>query len=535
MPAAKPHVGAAKTPYRKDSASVIVYPSAPDRYTLMKDHTPLDRPRSILDPIHGLIRFTDEEFKVVEHSVFQRLGKIKQNGLLYFVFPGARHTRFEHSLGVLFVADAMLRSLVSNSRVAAKKGAATSIGGAQGGQAVDLSELSDDDSKFLYRIARLAALSHDLGHGPFSHTFDKFALSNATLRKLMADSAVSALDPLKDIIISWKAVNEESPVKHEIMSCVFFAQAWSEIGEPEAALAVAAAVLGPKTYDRLTDSRMKRLVPLVHDVIASAPADADRMDYMERDSRSIGVTYGLFDRNRVLKTLLCYKEVTTSGERLRLGLKRSGLRAVENLMQARFQLYTQVFYHKTNGAIQLMLEEIATFARKRGLFVVAGDTVRAVAGSYDELDDEHFLRTLRGKVEGPFRDITEINSLAEQIKRRKLWKRIDECETEREAETLKAHLERLHGTAVASSLKIDTQDPEATKDLAEGARLLERDAGGVYSTSGAPSILAASKLIQSLQEAEQRAIRLYLAKCDSRLASTLRRSAWSFSSPRETH
>src|SRR5213592_3590725 len=63
---------------------------------LMKDHTPLDRTRSILDPIHGLIRFTDEEFRIIEHPVFQRLGKIKQNGLLYFVFPGATHTRFAH-------------------------------------------------------------------------------------------------------------------------------------------------------------------------------------------------------------------------------------------------------------------------------------------------------------------------------------------------------------------------------------------------------------------------------------------------------
>jgi len=402
----------------------------------MKQHTQLDRPRSILDPIHGLIRFTNEEFALIEHPLFQRLGRIKQNGLLSFVFPGARHTRFAHSLGVLFVADGMLRSLVSNSRVSAVKGAVLPLAEAQKGQAIDLSELGDEDSAYLYRITRLAALAHDLGHGPLSHTFDKFALSNATLRALMEDVTVTALSPLKNTIISWKAKDVDSPVKHEIMSCLFFAHAWAEIGDPETAIAVAAAILGPGAYGDLIDGRMRKLVPLVHDLIASAPADADHMDYMERDSRTIGVTYGLFDRNRVFKTLLCYKESdSASDELLRLGLKRSGLRSVENLVQARFQLYLQVFYHKTNVAIQLMLDEISKLAKQAGVFVVSGTTVSAIADWYKDLDDDQFLRILRGKAAGPFVGKAPINSLAEEVANRQLWKRVDECETLSEATT----------------------------------------------------------------------------------------------------
>src|SRR5690606_26305854 len=108
------------------------------------------------------------------------------------------------------------------------------------------------------------------------------------------------------------------------------------------------------------------LVPLMHDLIASAPADADRMDYVERDSRSTGVSYGLFDRGRVLKSLLCFADEQRT---LRLGIKSSGFRAIENFIQARFELFVQVYYHKTNRAIELMLRKIGGIAERAGLTI----------------------------------------------------------------------------------------------------------------------------------------------------------------------
>ena len=77
--------------------------------------------RSTLDPVHGLIRLTPEEVKIIDHPLFQRLRTIKQNGLLHLVFPAATHTRFEHSIGTVFVANSMLDALFHNSRVAASK------------------------------------------------------------------------------------------------------------------------------------------------------------------------------------------------------------------------------------------------------------------------------------------------------------------------------------------------------------------------------------------------------------------------------
>ncbi len=146
---------------------------------------PLPLSRSILDPLHGLIRFTDEEVKVLSSPIFQRLRKIKQNGLLHYVFPSATHTRFEHSLGVLFVADSMLQSLIYNSVASTKKLAKS--GEWLPGQAIDFSKSCEDEetARYIFRVTRLAALVHDLGHGPLSHTFDSFAPKSADVMAII--------------------------------------------------------------------------------------------------------------------------------------------------------------------------------------------------------------------------------------------------------------------------------------------------------------------------------------------------------------
>lgn len=88
----------------------------------MSGVVPLNLVKSVVDPIHGLIRMTREEHDLMNSRVFQRLRGIKQNGLLHLVFPSATHTRFEHSLGVMFVADAILQALYFNSEAERNKG-----------------------------------------------------------------------------------------------------------------------------------------------------------------------------------------------------------------------------------------------------------------------------------------------------------------------------------------------------------------------------------------------------------------------------
>lgn len=103
--------------------------------------------REIRDPVHGFIHRTPLEEEIIDTPLFQRLRRIKQLALASMVYPGALHTRFDHSLGVMHLADRLSERLL-------------------------------DDDRETKRIMRLAALLHDVGHGPFSHVsetiIDKF-------------------------------------------------------------------------------------------------------------------------------------------------------------------------------------------------------------------------------------------------------------------------------------------------------------------------------------------------------------------------
>ena len=101
----------------------------------------MSEPRSIRDPIHGFIRLNEKEADIIDTRAFQRLRNLRQLAFAYLVYPGAVHTRFEHSLGVCHVAGQLAKKL----------------------------EFNDDEA----RLVRLAALMHDMGHGPFSHVSEE--------------------------------------------------------------------------------------------------------------------------------------------------------------------------------------------------------------------------------------------------------------------------------------------------------------------------------------------------------------------------
>lgn len=105
--------------------------------------------KEIRDPIHGMIHLNDGEVRLINHPAFQRLSRIRQLGMTYKIYPGATHTRWEHSLGVMHVADAIMQRL--GQRPLVKK------------------HFEDDEFQRLRQLVRLAALLHDLGHAPFSH------------------------------------------------------------------------------------------------------------------------------------------------------------------------------------------------------------------------------------------------------------------------------------------------------------------------------------------------------------------------------
>lgn len=469
---------------------------------------PLAR-HTFLDPLHGSVRLTDDELKVLDHRLFRRLHNIRQNGLLYLVFPGASHSRFEHSVGVLKVATDIVEAVRINSSIAEEKTprAVCSADDRQPGKASALTQAEHDR---LRAVVRMAGLVHDLGHGPLSHSFDAFAPSSRDIHKVLEEDLPEAsylIEALPD---------PDSRVSHEFMSCVLFAVICSEVGiSPGTAQTVASVILGRPS---LAPEGCMVPLELAADIVASAPADADRMDYLMRDSRSIGVNYGLYDYNRLLKSFLAYSHSET--KTLRLGIKRSGLRAVENFVQARFELFVQVYYHKTNRAVGHMLKEIARLVRERGISPFDWGSLESVIDNYLALSDDIFLRTLRGDMNRWTLPDEEVKAIARSIDERKLWKRVYQGpRSEEVADVIEEEL-------AASRPFVDRIKPEATKDLEKGAAVLFRRDRGIYQQKSGGDWTRESAVIGALHKHEKTLMRVYIRESGGGLQEECRRMAW---------
>ncbi|HWL54802.1 MAG TPA: HD domain-containing protein [Chthoniobacteraceae bacterium] len=248
------------------------------------------RSKVFRDAIHGLISIDDDRdllLDLINTPEFQRLRRVRQLGVSSLTYPNAEHTRFAHSLGVLHVAARILNTLRRR----------------YSGDSTIVSRL---DGK--RRQVKVAALLHDLGHGPFSHAMER-------------------------VFDSGKA--------HEERSQRMFTDELSEIPK----------VLKNRGFTVTEIAETRDLleyheVPFLHDIISSS-LDADRMDYLLRDSHFTGVKYGSFDLEWVLNSFCLGQEPAPDvGPRPRLCLDRQrGQHAAEQLIMARTYMTMQVYGH----------------------------------------------------------------------------------------------------------------------------------------------------------------------------------------------
>jgi hypothetical protein len=247
------------------------------------------RPRVFRDPVHGDIVFPRGPFQrlleqVIDTELFQRLRGIRQTAVMNLVFHGAEHSRFAHSMGAAHVAGLMVDSAVQNSGLPA---------------------LSAEREETI-----LAALLHDVGHGPFSHS-------------------------LEEIIGSGFA--------HERMSVRILASPESEIHR---LLAAHDAGL-PDRLCRLIEHRPGAPRPWTHDIVSSQ-LDADRLDYLARDALMAGIRTHTFDLGRLVRSLVVIDD--------HLVVDARAQDIVEAFLLALDQMYGTAYYHKTVRAASLLLE-----------------------------------------------------------------------------------------------------------------------------------------------------------------------------------
>ena len=277
-----------------------------------------DQPKVLRDPVHNLIAIPGEDRKLIlgllDRPEFQRLRRIRQLGVSLLIYPGAEHSRWAHSLGVQHVARRMLNTLRKRYRGRSEF-------------KVALDELQQHRREIL-----VAALLHDVGHGPFSHVFEK------------------ALPKVKD-------APEGYPKDHEEWSERIIKECFEEyLTKNGVKVDVVAGLINKKNRKNL----------LAKDFISSQ-LDADRMDYLLRDSHATGAKYGEFDLEWLLHTLRIGK-VAVRGEqegRWRLCLDgEKATHAVEEYIQAREFMYVQVYIHKTSRAYEAMLLHILALAAR---------------------------------------------------------------------------------------------------------------------------------------------------------------------------
>jgi HD superfamily phosphohydrolase len=271
----------------------------------------------IRDPIHGFIEPNDWERDIIDHWVFQRLRRIKQLGLTDLVYPGATHTRFEHSLGVMYVAARMFDGIVKHRKQFL----------------IDQLAFDEAGLKRDWTLIRLAALLHDVGHAPFSH----------------ATEGLMPIDPSTGA--EYKHENYSAAAIRFLMMDVIDEHPWSQnhkITASEIADFLDGAASGRNVFWRQ---------------LISGHIDADRADYLLRDSYHAGVEYGKYDLNRLLVTMTVGLDETGSCV---IAVDEGGLHAAEGLILARYMMFTQVYYqhtrrafdHHTTGFLKsLLLEE----------------------------------------------------------------------------------------------------------------------------------------------------------------------------------
>lgn len=238
----------------------------------------------IIDPVHGFIRVRREELRIVDHPAFQRLRRIRQLSGAHLTYPGAQHTRFEHSLGVMNNAGMACEALLE--RGALGKDAAGEL--------------------------RMAALLHDIGHGPFSHLYE-----------------------------------EAVGISHEKTGGRIIAE--TQIGD----------ILESEGYGRrriagiaFGTSRSRFMNEIV-----SGPLSADVMDYLPRDGYYTRAEHARIGHMRIIKSM--------DARRGRLAIERSALYSFESMMHSRYQMFRAVYFHKTVRAVEVMLAEAIRLASDR--------------------------------------------------------------------------------------------------------------------------------------------------------------------------
>jgi HD superfamily phosphohydrolase len=235
----------------------------------------------IKDPVHGYVYITENEKDIIDSYPTQRLRRLRQLAGSEYVYPGANHTRFEHCVGVMYLAGKVLEN-------------------------PDISRIVNDEET---EATRIAALLHDVGHGPFSHVFEQLLIRD--------------LDKTHEDMSSW--IIEKSELGDKLRRRGF----------------------NPEEIGRLAVGKLRKPGRAFLDQIISSAVDVDKQDFIVRDTFHTGAEYGFIDVFRLIRAL----DVLCENLEVELG----ALSALESFIIARIESFKSIYFHRVGRAAQIML------------------------------------------------------------------------------------------------------------------------------------------------------------------------------------
>jgi HD superfamily phosphohydrolase len=259
-----------------------------------------EQDKQIYDPVHGFITITPLMKSIIDTPEFQRLRDLKQLGAVHYVYPSAVHTRFEHSLGVSHLAGIMAESLIKRTSL--------------------------HNSERIVELVRIAALVHDIGHGPYSHLYDN-------------------------------RIRHPSEPEHEERGCAIFSdmvRKYNLLLSEEEVIMVINMIVPPS---HLCNYWLYQIVANKH-----CQLDVDKIDYIERDCFHTGVKFG-----GEWGRLLTQCEIKKVEGNLQIAWPKKLEYEIFQLFATRYRLHRQVYNHHTVKAYEYCVAKILSAAKKKGV------------------------------------------------------------------------------------------------------------------------------------------------------------------------